>query len=728
MLHDLGACGCLESGDAGEHGQQPVLVDNPGPVLEARDRALDEVCIVEESGQHTLERSEFVRHEDGNPALTTGVHGSRAPTLVVDPDLMRRGDLASGAVHHAQGEGGHDSPALRDEGAEGTRRTALAREVAPGPSGVDADRGSVVDHAPDTAPSAVACQTKIDAVVKAQVRTTIPAAALAAMARAELARRSFAEFFKQAWPVAFPSTPLAWGKHIELLCNTIQAQLEDRQRARLDLDFVMRAQNVLMNVPPRSLKTTILTFATVWAWLAEPTMRILYISANPKVLLDSARWAQILIVSPWFAGVMAQQPEERRFTLDPSHSALTDFGNTLGGTRTSRGADSNITGTGADWIIVDDPHDVRDSEANIATTVEGYDAAIHNRINDPRTSIRTAIMQRFRVDDFSGHVLENHGKGEWLHVRLPATFETEPMCACGTCVGVNVYGFRDWRTVEGEKLHPRFSDAFLASELRIKGPYGYDGQLQQNPAPPTGGMLKNQWWGWFKLPEDPDVAAWKRPRGCSDRPAVILPRRDKGRGRLDIDTLVVSVDGTFGNTKESEGSAVGLGVWAMRGACKYQLDDQTEAIGYLESIERITGLIETWAHECPDVRVLVEPKAFGPMAVEELRRQIQAGTLKDRNGKRVIVTVEVLRGADVDGEGRKGVAGDKITRAYAAVPTLHAGLVFLREGASYVGPYVAETGAFPKGKRDDRVDQTTQLINHYADATDLESARAQLLR
>jgi hypothetical protein len=46
-----------------------------------------------------------------------------------------------------------------------------------------------------------------------------------------------------------------------------------------------------------------------------------------------------------------------------------------------------------------------DTENEITKTVDDYNAAVANRINDPRTSIRTAIMQRFRERDFSGHVL-----------------------------------------------------------------------------------------------------------------------------------------------------------------------------------------------------------------------------------------------------------------------------------------------------------------------------------
>lgn len=211
---------------------------------------------------------------------------------------------------------------------------------------------------------------------------------------------SFRDFFEHAFSITNPGTVLQMGPHIVAMLDHIQWQLEDRDRALRDPTFVMRAQNLLINVPPRSLKTTVLVFATVWCWLRWPTMNILYLSANPRVAQDGARAAQDLIVSEWFQQTMAPA-----WSLREDQNALVSFGNTLGGIRRARGLDSMITGEGADWICIDDPHDMRDTEHEIRMTINGYDSAVANRINDPRTSIRTAIMQRFRDNDFSGHVL-----------------------------------------------------------------------------------------------------------------------------------------------------------------------------------------------------------------------------------------------------------------------------------------------------------------------------------
>lgn len=278
-------------------------------------------------------------------------------------------------------------------------------------------------------------------------------------------RESLSAFFKEAWANLNPGTPLEWGPHIQAVCDHVQWQLEDRARAKTDMAFKMRAQNLVINVPPRSLKTKILTCATIWAWLRWPDMRIMYLSANPRVAWNSAREARDMVVSSWF-----QKTFEPTWKIRSDQNALTDLGNTAGGARISRGLEGAITGEGADWIIVDDPHDLRDSIENIEKCIEGYDSAVHNRINNPRAAIRTCIMQRVNIADFTAHVLK---KG-WRHLCIPMEYEVKKACTCKDCQsGTSPYGWKDSRTREGERLHHRFTPEFLEGERLRLGPFGY---------------------------------------------------------------------------------------------------------------------------------------------------------------------------------------------------------------------------------------------------------------
>ncbi len=222
--------------------------------------------------------------------------------------------------------------------------------------------------------------------------------ALLRQADAEACRRNLAEFVKCSWHVS-NHVELEWGPHVETMCWHIQQQLEDSFKARRS-GFKMRAQNLLINIPPRSLKTTVLISANAWAWLHDPTLQIMYLSANPRVAVNSARAFRDLVASPWF------QNFEIKWQFRSDQDALSDMGNTAGGKRMARGLDSTIVGEGADWICIDDPHDIRDAPSQIKKTCEGYDSAIANRLNDPRSGIRTCIMQRVDVGDLADHVLQ----------------------------------------------------------------------------------------------------------------------------------------------------------------------------------------------------------------------------------------------------------------------------------------------------------------------------------
>ena len=46
--------------------------------------------------------------------------------------------------------------------------------------------------------------------------------------RAEKARRSLAEFVRQSWHVFEPETPLKWSWVLDVICEHVQALLEDR--------------------------------------------------------------------------------------------------------------------------------------------------------------------------------------------------------------------------------------------------------------------------------------------------------------------------------------------------------------------------------------------------------------------------------------------------------------------------------------------------------------------
>lgn len=531
-------------------------------------------------------------------------------------------------------------------------------------------------------------------------------------------RASLYEFFRLAFKITNPGVELEDGKHIQAVCDHVQWQLEDRAECVANKRQKLKVQNLLINIPPRSLKTTILTCATVWAWLRWPTLKMMYLSANPRVASTSARMARDLMNSTWFKATFkpswqvqdldeegnplpdAREPDPQ-LEIRQDQDALSDMGNTLGGARYARGLASQITGEGCDWLIIDDPHDVKDGLERVAKAVEDYDGAVANRLNNPRTGIRTLIMQRVRTNDLSSRWIAIGGK--LLHLRLPMEYETEEQveCKCGTCVGRNVFGFKDWRTKLGETLHERFDAAFIQGEKdRLQS--RYVGQHQQRPASSGGQIFKIGWWEWCSLTTTEPCA---RPVGARLSPAHLIGRRRDGS--LDLDWLCVSIDATGGSTSDTA-SNLGIGIIGGKELRRFLLEDCTDGPKtWLQTLEVARNVIMRAvriAGKQPRIVVLVEKKALGQAAIEQLTDYIRSGQLKYPDGKPIIAAVEAYEPTG---------KGDKRVRAEMMEPDIAAGLLHLLDGAPWVGPFRAELEDFPKAPHDDRVDYLSQCLDFF---------------
>lgn len=520
-------------------------------------------------------------------------------------------------------------------------------------------------------------------------------------------------FFVQAWHVVEPGQKFEPGWHIAAICDHIQAQLEDRERAMrwiqdnpahegdLPEGAAMRAQDFAINVPPRTLKTAVLTCATAWAWIRWPTLHMMYMSTNPDVSTTSARKFRDLVSSQWY-----RETFRPTWELRGDQEALSAIGNTAGGVRRARGLAAKVTGTGAHWLIIDDPHDLKDSEDAIASTVADYKGAVHNRINDPRTSIRTLIMQRVSASDLTA----SH---PWAMLVLP--MEYEPHRVGGEGKWETIYGFRDprearWRAAndnqepyEAETIHPRFTPAFLASSrISLSGTAsGYAGQMQQRPAPAGGNLFKRKHWKFWKV-DGIAVGTHRRPEGCTDEDARTIPIRGGIGGRpqiLGFEWLELWVDCAFKGGKQHDN--VSLQLVAGIGHSRFVVYDWTknrdidETLKDIQEITAREGLLRhlpAFGHLLPSVsRVLVEDKANGPAVVRLLRDKVAGLT-------------EYSPGQD-----------SKESRAQAIVPGHRAGDYYLLEGAEWLEEYVQEFDEFPRGKKDDRVDAFDEGVNYHAE-------------
>jgi hypothetical protein len=223
------------------------------------------------------------------------------------------------------------------------------------------------------------------------------------------AEGSLYEFLKQAWHVLEPGTTYVDGWHIKAISDHLEAVTDGRIR------------KLLINIPPRHMKSlTVAVMWPCWVWIHKPGMRWIFCSYAQRLATRDSLKRRRLIQSPWYQGNWGH-----RFRLTGDQNEKARFENTATGYCLATSVGGANTGEGADVIVCDDPHNVRDrqSEVMLDKTITWWDEVMSTRLNNPNTGARVIVMQRLHERDLSGHVLQ---KGGWDHLCLPAWYEEEP--------------------------------------------------------------------------------------------------------------------------------------------------------------------------------------------------------------------------------------------------------------------------------------------------------------
>ncbi len=287
----------------------------------------------------------------------------------------------------------------------------------------------------------------------------------------ELARRSLRHFTEQAWPILEPGTPYVHGRHIDLICEHLEAVTAGQ------------LQRLVINIPPGHMKSLLCNVLwPAWMWLKFPSLRMLFASYASNLTRRDSRKFRLLIGSEWY-----QQLRDPVMLLKDTEDLIE---NEKTGIRQCMSVGGETTGNRGDGMVIDDPMNATESlsEAARAQVLWWWDQGMANRLNDLTKGFQVIIMQRLHELDLAGHVL---AQGGWEHLCLPTEFVAAKKCV--TSIG------EDWRTQDGELLFPaRFPAPVIAVEKKRLGSYGYSGQHQQNPAPGDGGKFRRQWFQYFE--------------------------------------------------------------------------------------------------------------------------------------------------------------------------------------------------------------------------------------
>jgi predicted phage terminase large subunit-like protein len=468
------------------------------------------------------------------------------------------------------------------------------------------------------------------------------------------ASASLYEFVKQSWHVVEPGIPFVESWHIEAICEHLEAVSAGE------------IHRLLINIPPRHSKSTIVSVMwPAWEWLTDPAQKFLCASYSGNLSTRDNLKTRRLLQSHWY-----QERWGHMFSFAGDQNAKQRFENDKTGYRIATSVGGTATGEGGSRLILDDPHGAQAAQSEVMreSDLEWFDMVWSTRLNNPKTDAMVTVMQRLHEQDISGHIL-NDIKG-WEHICIPAEWDGK---ARRTKLGEY-----DPRTIKNELICPaRFGTDEITTLKQLLGVYGTAGQLQQDPAPSEGGILKTN---FFEL--------WPHDSG--------LP---------SFEYILQSYDCAF--TEKTTGDPTACTVWAVfthQGQRHAMLIDAwDEHLSYPDLRARA---VKDWTTEYggmtkdspysrarrPD-RILVEAKASGQSLLQDLRL------------------------AKVPAVGYNPGNADKVSRAHQAAPTLELGLLWVPESkknpgqpVSWATAFLKQLGKFPVAEHDDYVDTFTQAI------------------
>lgn len=292
---------------------------------------------------------------------------------------------------------------------------------------------------------------------------------------ARLGPCSFKAFFKMAWP-HIDSAKLIWNWHIDVLCEEME------RVARREV------RELVIAIPPRCGKSQILSVAfPAWVWTWFPAAKFITGSYELNLATRDSVKCRSLVKSDWYQrrwgpGSKYLPKGHPGVAISKVQDNKTYFETTAGGHRLSGTPSTQVTGHGADFILADDLNHIRkaEQEADRTKALNWWFETIPTRLNQLDHGVKIVIQQRVHAQDVAGECI---ARG-YRHCVLPMEFEPDHPQRHP----------KDPRTVEGELLNPgRMSEKGVSVLKKALGPYAAAGQLQQRPAPRSGGLFKREW-------------------------------------------------------------------------------------------------------------------------------------------------------------------------------------------------------------------------------------------
>lgn len=485
----------------------------------------------------------------------------------------------------------------------------------------------------------------------------------------------FTRFCQDAWEHIDPAI-LQWSWHMDEICEALEIIAQKRA--------ANNPSDLAVNVPPGSTKsriTSVLWQPWVWSWWPESK----WITASYDDML-ARRLSELsleLIRGAWY---------QSRWPVRLTRDSARHFKNSLGGERFAVGIGSNITGAHGHFIVGDDlikEQLARLGSVNmiadaVARSVGYWFGTLSTRAIDYIAG-RVLIHQRLHHDDPSGVAIQKHN---YDSIVFPGHYDltrADP---------------KDHRTVDGEILCDRLGEKVMARVALEIGPTAASGQIEQNPIPPGGQLLKAEYM----------IHRW------TTLPAELIRSMESSQWSND-QSWIISGDLAFKGRRQSKAKHgpdyTVLQLWCAHGPNRYLIDEVRGQFSFREAKLQLA----LFALRYPVTGTIILEDAANAAAVEDdLTQGLSSSDLTailETKGVKVSPTWNPSIVLEPHG-------GGTLARTQSVEGVWHSGTVILPANALWVdspGGFVDEhlrySGA--DGETDDRVSASSLALLHLKD-------------
>lgn len=405
---------------------------------------------------------------------------------------------------------------------------------------------------------------------------------------------------------------------------------------------------IILSVPPRHGKTELASsLFPAWALGRYPEMKFILSSYGADLSETIGMKTRDIINSETYQMVFPG------ITLRPDVKAKAKWMTNKDGSFTGVGMGTAVTGTGADFVIIDDPHKDR-AEAESQTVRESvweyYRSTLYSRLEGFGAIV--IIMQRWHTEDLVGKVKEESKRlkeaggayDEWEIINFPAVAEDDESFR-GSLV-----------RKAGEALWPsKFGLDVLENIKQTSGIYNWVSQYMQDPIATEAQEFKEFFFRYFE-------------------------EADLNHKRLRYYTLV---DPAISQKTAADNTVVLTVAKEVDGPNIYRIREDAGHFTPEQTLQLI------FAHQA-------EYRSEVAIEVVQYQMALKYSVIEEQRKRQIYFTVHEIKSGT-----------NKESRIRGLLPLYSAGVVFHRKGDI---EYERETLSFPRGRRDDRIDAMSMFL------------------